>query len=134
MSGKEWGKMSKELITCVIIIIVIVGLDILIGNFVDSKMDYTIELLQDVRTDLEKEDYSVAREKIDKINDYWYDSQQVFSFYIEHDELEKVATELTALKTYVELEEKEALEKIDIMAFIIKHIEEKDDLRLKNIF
>lgn len=126
--------MSKELITCVIIIIVIVGLDILIGNFVDSKMDYTIELLQDVRTDLEKEDYSVAREKIDKINDYWYDSQQVFSFYIEHDELEKVATELTALKTYVELEEKEALEKIDIMAFIIKHIEEKDDLRLKNIF
>ena len=43
-------------------------------------------------------------------------------------------TEYTSLKTYCKLEQEEAFEALDKMAFIIKHIEEKDDLKLKNIF
>lgn len=43
-------------------------------------------------------------------------------------------TEYTSLKTYCELEQEEAFESLDKMAFIIKHIEEKDDMKLKNIF
>ena len=126
--------MSKELIICGIIIIAIIGLDILIGNFVDDKMNQTIELLNDLRKDVEEQNYDVAREKVDEIVDYWYESEKIFSFYIEHDELEKVATELTSLNAHIELENDDSLEGIDRMSFIIRHIEEKDDLKLKNIF
>lgn len=126
--------MSKELIICGIIIIAIIGLDILIGNFVDDKMNQTIELLNDLRKDVEEQNYDVAREKVDEIVDYWYESEKFFSFYIEHDELEKVATELTSLNAHIELENDDSLEGIDRMSFIIRHIEEKDDLKLKNIF
>lgn len=126
--------MSKELIICGIIIIAIIGLDILIGNFVDDKMNQTIELLNDLRKDVEEQNYDVAREKVDEIVDYWYESEKFFSFYIEHDELEKVAAELTSLNAHIELENDDSLEGIDRMSFIIRHIEEKDDLKLKNIF
>lgn len=126
--------MSKELIICGIIIIAIIGLDILIGNFVDDKMNQTIELLNDLRKNVEEQNYDVAREKVDEIVDYWYESEKFFSFYIEHDELEKVATELTSLNAHIELENDDSLEGIDRMSFIIRHIEEKDDLKLKNIF
>ena len=102
--------MSKELIICGIIIIAIIGLDILIGNFVDDKMNQTIELLNDLRKDVEEQNYDVAREKVDEIVDYWYESEKFFSFYIEHDELEKVATELTSLNAHIELENDDSLE------------------------
>ena len=126
--------MSKELIISIIIIIVIVGLDILISNFVDGKMNYTLQMLEDMKGILEEEDYTKAREKFEEINEYWYESEKVFSFYIEHDELEKVASDLASLDVYIKLEDDEALEKVSTMAFIIKHIEAKDDLRLKNVF
>lgn len=126
--------MSKELIISIIIIIVIVGLDILISNFVDGKMNYTLQMLEDMKGILEEEDYTKAREKFEEINNYWYESEQVFSFYIEHDELEKVASDLASLDVYIKLEDDEALEKVSTMAFIIKHIEAKDDLSLKNVF
>ena len=126
--------MSKELIISIIIIIVIVGLDILISNFVDGKMNYTLQMLEDMKGILEEEDYTKAREKFEENNNYWYESEQVFSFYIEHDELEKVASDLASLDVYIKLEDDEALEKVSTMAFIIKHIEAKDDLSLKNVF
>ena len=72
--------MSKELIISIIIIIVIVGLDILISNFVDGKMNYTLQMLEDMKGILEEEDYTKAREKFEEINDYWYESEKVFSF------------------------------------------------------
>ena len=55
--------------------------------------------------------------------------------YIEHDELEKVETELTGLRAYIEKEEYyEALPEIDKSAYILEHIKDKSALNLKNIF
>lgn len=124
----------KEIIISVIIVIVIITGDILIGNFIDNKLDHIVGLLDEITPLLENEDYDGAEEKIKGINDYFDESEAMLSCYIEHDELEKVKNDIVNLNAYIELENDEAYTKAKEMSFIIKHIEEKDDLKVKNIF
>ena len=126
--------MSKEIVITVIILVAIIGLNAFIGKYVDDKLNYVLSELNDLRPLVEEEKYEEANQKIAEIDEYWKKSEDIVSFFVEHDELEKVMTEYTSLKTYCKLEQEEAFEALDKMAFIIKHIEEKDDLKLKNIF
>lgn len=126
--------MSKEIVITVIILVAIIGLNAFVGKYVDDKLNYVLSELNDLRPLVEEEKYEEANQKIDEIDEYWKKSEDIVSFFVEHDELEKVMTEYTSLKTYCKLEQEEAFEALDKMAFIIKHIEEKDDLKLKNIF
>ena len=126
--------MSKEIIITVIILVAIIGLNAFVGKYVDDKLNYVLSELNDLRPLVEEEKYEEANQKINEIDEYWKKSEDIVSFFVEHDELEKVMTEYTSLKTYCKLEQEEAFEALDKMAFIIKHIEEKDDLKLKNIF
>lgn len=126
--------MSKEIVITVIILVAIIGLNAFVGKYVDDKLNYVLTELNDLRPLVEEEKYEEANQKINEIDEYWKKSEDIVSFFVEHDELEKVMTEYTSLKTYCKLEQEEAFEALDKMAFIIKHIEEKDDLKLKNIF
>ena len=126
--------MSKEIVITVIILVAIIGLNVFVGKYVDDKLNYVLSELNDLRPLVEEEKYEEANQKINEIDEYWKKSEDIVSFFVEHDELEKVMTEYTSLKTYCKLEQEEAFEALDKMAFIIKHIEEKDDLKLKNIF
>ena len=126
--------MSKEIVITVIILVAIIGLNAFVGKYVDDKLNYVLSELNDLRPLVEEEKYEEANQKINEIDEYWKKSEDIVSFFVEHDELEKVMTEYTSLKTYCKLEQEEAFEELDKMAFIIKHSEEKDDLKLKNIF
>lgn len=126
--------MSKEIVITVIILVAIIVLNAFVGKYVDDKLNYVLSELNDLRPLVEEEKYEEANQKINEIDEYWKKSEDIVSFFVEHDELEKVMTEYTSLKTYCKLEQEEAFEALDKMAFIIKHIEEKDDLKLKNIF
>ncbi len=126
--------MSKELIISAIVIIFLVIANILIGNFIDGKMNQTVSILNEVKNGIENDNFAKAKQKLDEAENYWNDSEEIISFFVEHNELEKVNTEFAALRAYVQLEEDEALENLNKVSFIIEHIEEKDDLKLKNIF
>ena len=126
--------MTKEVIIASIILILIVLANIWVSHFIDGKLNHIIAELDELETVMKDEKYDEAQKKVDELDDYFAESEDVLSCYIEHDELEKVKTEFTSLKTYIKLEEDDAFEALDKMAFIIRHIEEKDDIRLKNVF
>ena len=126
--------MSKELIISAIVVIFLIIANILIGNFIDGKMNQTVSILEEVKKGIQNDDFAMAKQKLDEAENFWNESEEIISFFVEHNELEKVNTEFAALRAYVQLEEDEALENLNKVSFIIEHIEEKDDLRLKNIF
>ena len=126
--------MSKEIVITIVILLSIILLNVWVGKYVDGKLNHVLDSLSELSSLIEEQKYDEANKKIEEIDEDWQKHDNFLSFFIEHDELEKVMTEYTSLKTYFELEQEEAFEALDKMAFIIKHIEEKDDIRLKNIF
>ena len=80
----------------------------------------------------EKEKLKNSLEEIDR---QWGKKHEKLAYYIEHDELEKIETELMAMKGNVEIEDYDSLMSgIEKSIFILKHIEEKYDFNLQNIF
>ena len=65
----------------------------------------------------------------------WEKRHEKLAYYIEHDELEKVETELIGIKSDLETEDyEELIIGIDKSVFILKHIEDKYAFNLQNIF
>ena len=129
--------MNKEFIICVIIIVLII-----LGN--NITQDYTRNNIQDISTELEKLEEELVVEEINwenakkhyyEINKKWKDVKNIMSYFIEHDELEKVETDLVGLNSFIDMkEEKEAVAELNRAIFVLKHIEDKNNLNLRSIF
>ena len=74
-------------------------------------------------------------EKKEKVKEEWETRHDKLAYYIEHDELEKVETNLTSMNSFLETNEyAEAISELDKDIFILKHIKEKYEFNLENIF
>lgn len=129
--------MLKETVICIIIVIVII-----FGNNVTQ--DYTKESvneltggLMELREDIDKQevDNEKAQNEIESIYKKWEERHNKLAYFIEHDELEKVETELIAIKSYIETKKyQESVSELDKSVFILKHIEDKYAFNLQNVF
>lgn len=134
---KKEFNMLKETIICIIIVIAII-----FGN--DTTQNYTKESvselsngLMQLREDAKKE--NLEDEKIknqaEDIYKRWEKRHEKLAYFIEHDELEKVETELIVIKSDIETQDyEELISAIDKSVFILKHIEDKYAFNLENVF
>lgn len=76
-----------------------------------------------------------SKEEAEKIYEQWETRHEKLAYYIEHDELEKVETQLITIKSNIETQNyEELISGIDESIFILKHIEDKYGFNLQNIF
>lgn len=131
--------MTKELIISIIIVVLIFLGNSITENYTQESIDETTRNLTTLREEIIKSQdevkVDIAKEKINNIYGQWNLRYEKLAYYIEHDELEKVKTELTGLKGYIEKEEySEAVPELDKSIYILEHIKDKTALNLKNIF
>ena len=129
--------MRKETIICIVIVIAIV-----FGNSVTQ--DYTKESVNELSSGLMALRENISQENMendkikseaDHVYENWEKRHEKLAYYIEHDELEKVETELIGIKSDLETEDYEELViGIDKTVFTLKHIEDKYAFNLQNIF
>ena len=129
--------MFKETIICIVIVMTIVLGNNITQNYTKESVSELSSDLMTIREDVSKKDRE--NEKIQKeaeeIYQQWGKRHNQLAYYIEHDELEKVETELIAIKSYIETEEyEEAISELDKSVFILKHIEDKYAFNLQNVF
>lgn len=80
-------------------------------------------------------DLNKLKEQIKYIRDEWSKRHKKLAIYIEHDELEKIETDLSGLNGYLEKEEVgDAMAQLDISVYVLEHIKNKTTLSLINIF
>ena len=123
-------------------IVMIIILAILWGKWVTEKytkqsVDLMTQQLETIKQEMgeEEKDHSLLVNHMEEIEEKWTDIHDKMAYYIEHDELEKVDTDLTAMKSYIQTEEyEEAISELDKAVFCLNHIEEKYILELQNIF
>lgn len=129
--------MHKEVIISIVIVVVIVIGNVVTQNCTRKSVKAISSDLNSLRQELNVEDVNQeeAKKHFDEIEKKWDNMQEKMAYYIEHDELEKVKTNLTELKSHTETEEyEEAICDLDKSVFVLKHIEEKSEFNLKNIF
>lgn len=131
--------MQKEIIVCIFIIVLITVGNVVTQNYTVESVESLADQLSDLKSDIFKEEENIERDsikdKIKQIEDNWESRYDKLAYYIEHDELEKVETNLTSLRSFIEANENsEAISELDKSVFVLKHIEDKYAFNLQNIF
>ena len=130
-------KMKKELIICSAIVIAIILGNILTQGYTKEVVLYMDEELENLKEDLLQEEVDTEKVagKITNIREEWEKRHQKLAYFIEHDELEKVETELSSLQANIETKEyKQGIPDLQKCIFILDHIKDKSSLQIKNIF
>ena len=128
-------KMKKEIIiTCIVVIAVVVG-NIVTQNYTNQCSAILTEELLELKDTIKTGEKQEKEEKIKEIYEKWNGMQEKLAFYIEHNELEKVETQVSVLKGNIEAGlDKESFPEIERCNFIIEHIKDKNIIEIKNIF
>ena len=128
--------MRKEFVICLIIIALIAIWNFFSRDYTKKSGEEILDSLQQIKQAVEaKEDDVKVKEKLEETEKIWKNKQDKLAYFIEHNELEKIDTNLVLLKSYIETEEhNETIREINELAFLVKHIEEKYAFNLKNIF
>lgn len=132
--------MTKELWISIIIVVVILIGDIFTTKYTNKSIETTTHSLSEIRKEMEKEnkediDADKLKEQIKNIRDDWNKRHKKLAIYIEHDELEKIETDLAGLNGYLDKEEYgDSMAQLDISVYVLEHIKNKTVLSLINIF
>lgn len=127
--------MVKETVICVIIIVVIFGLEMFTQNFTKETVSEITETMSSLKESILKTDKEKMQKDIAKLTDNWEGKHNKLAYYIEHDELEKVDTAIVRMKSYIETEYfEDAIAELEDGKFVLEHIEDKNAFNLKNIF
>ena len=131
--------MYKELVISLIIIIAIVMGNTITQNYTKQTVAELSDSLNELKEKISQDDENINWEEveiqIEDINKKWNERYDKMAYYIEHNELEKVESNITGLKSYTKKQDSpEALNQLNSSIFILKHIQEKNELNLKNIF
>ena len=127
--------MYKEIIIIVTVITLIVALDILTNNYTKNTVSIMSEELSALREDILEKNKESAQYKIVAILNKWQKKNDVLAYYIEHDELEKIKTQLTGLAANINVQEYEpSMVQLDTAIFLLENLQEKQKLDLKSMF
>ena len=85
--------MYKEIVVCIIVIILIISMDLISNNYTKKVFDNLNENLGNLRNEMisENKDEGKINDELKKVEKQWNENFKILSCYIEHNELEKVA-------------------------------------------
>ena len=127
--------MYKEIIIIVTVITLIVTLDILTNNYTQNTVKMMSEELTTLREDVLQKDQKSAQDKMVAILSKWQEKNNVLAYYIEHNELEKIKTQLTGLAANINVQEYEpSMVQLDTAIFLLENLQEKQKLDFKSMF
>lgn len=128
--------MKKELVISIMIITLIILGNVITQNYTKNATIEISELLDNLKIEvLTKDEEEKLLSKISTIEDEWNKFEEKLAYYIEHDELEKVESQISSIKGFIEVNNYEdVVPEIERGIFILGHIQDKSKLNIKNIF
>lgn len=131
--------MKKEAIITIVIIIMIIIAEYITKNYtkqVFSKVENELNLLkEEILDDKNANNKEYLIKRTESIKEDWEKDNELLSYYLEHDELEKVNTQIVLIKGYLESDTmQDSIPDLEECIFILKHIQDKEAFNLKNIF
>lgn len=135
MSKKKENKVInyKPILLAAIIVIFVIILDFITVN-------NTKKIIGNMNENLDEIDNLLSDNKsaVDSANDLlekWEKSYKLMSYYLEHDEIEKIGNNINLIQKQIEIEDyDDARQSITETKFLFDHLEEKQILNIENFF
>lgn len=91
--------LKKEVIICIVVVIFVIIGNIITQNYTRKSVETINAKLIELKEKLSKvnKDEEGLKEAVKDIQEDWDEKQEKLAFYIEHDELEKVETQIHLL-------------------------------------
>ena len=129
--------MKKEMLIVVGIISIIILAHVISQNCVEVFFESISDDLDNIENKIINETF--VKEELENdikvTQNKWKSKYDFFACFIEHDELEKVQTQFISIRANIHVDAFDtSVDEIEKCQFIIKHIEEKDSLKIVNIF
>ncbi len=136
----------KKIWVVFVVIFLVIFLDFITENYTNKVVSEVNRELKDINNKIEKgyvdNEFILGenaendiRKMSKKVLDKWRKQDNILSFYIEHDEIEKVSDKINLLNKQIDIENfTDAISSINEAKFLLKHITEKQSLTWKNIF
>ena len=104
-------------------------------NYTKYSVEVMTGKLEILRENLLKKDEEAILNNMQDINNNWEDIQYKLSFFIEHNEIEKVKTNLVALEGDIQVKQYDvSISELNKSIFVLEHISDKYAFNLVNIF
>lgn len=129
-------EMFKEIFICILILSMIFVGNYITQSYTSKSVKEISNKLIEIEDEMKKEsiENKKIKDKIGEMSNNLEEKHNKLSYYIEHNEIEKVETEITSLKSYVEVEQyDEAINEIERALFILNHIKDKYEFNLKTV-
>ena len=129
--------MYKEIIISIFVIATVFSFDFVTQNYTKNTIGQLSNELYNLEQDIREEKMSDKdiEKNTNELYNKWMKHLETLAFFIEHDELEKVETNFTAGKSFIESKKyTDAMSEFEKTSFVLTHIKEKYLFSLENIF
>ena len=127
--------MYKEIIISIGIMVIVIVADCLTQTYTKKSVNKLSSELDILRNYLIEENENGSKEKEQKVNDSLEKIHSNLAYFIEHDEIEKIETNFTACKSFVNSQSYDlAINELEKTIFVLNHLTDKNSFNLENIF
>ena len=127
--------MYKEIMIIIVVIVIVMGIDVISRNYTEEAVAEISSKLNELKIEILNENLIASKDKMKEVMKIWKERYNILAYYIEHDELEKVETELTRLSADIDMKEyKHCINELNTTIFILNHIKQKEEFDIKSVF
>ena len=125
----------KQWLILIISIIVVVFFGMYEVKYLDESSSYILSDIDYCRNAIENNNFEIAKSHIENVENTWQELNNIWSIFVDHDEIGNIDEELLQFKVYIEEENKEeAILACKELKRIITHSVEKQKLSVANVF
>ena len=125
----------KEIVTIVVILIIVFSTEYITSKNLNEAVSWMKDGLTSMENKMNENKESEAQEEFCSLEEKWKKEVEKLSLFVEHNELENVSNYIVVIESNFETNDTDkVMENLAELKFLLDHIEEKNQLKLKNIF
>ena len=125
----------REYAIIIIILMIVFYIDHITSKNLKEAVNWMRDGIVSIENKIKENSETEAEQEFYDLEERWKEESEQLALFVEHNELEKVSNDIVIIESNFETNETEkVLENIAELKFILEHIEEKNELKWKNIF
>lgn len=125
----------REYAIIIVILMIVFYIDYITSKNLKEAVNWMRDGIISIENKIKENTETEAQQEFYDLEGRWKEESEQLALFVEHNELEKVSNDIVIIRSNFETNETDKVfENIAELKFMLEHIEEKNQIKLKNIF